>query len=248
MKRSKVRKILLIISFLLFPVTLFYFSPYLIIEAFAVGIISGCAIVFFTQFISGIFFGRAFCSYICPASGLQDFCSMAVNNNVKNGWRNFIKYIVWAVWMAIIVVIIVKADKPLIFDFFYKTESGVSIASLGNYIIYYGVVSLITIMALTIGKRAFCHYLCWMAPFIVLGQKLRRALRLPGLHLEADAEICIHCNKCTKTCPMSLEVEEMVNQDKMSNSECILCGECIDACPKDLIKYEFGREKYGKKE
>jgi len=38
---------------------------------------------------------------------------------------------------------------------------------------------------------------------------------------------------------MSLEVNEMVKQGKIENSECILCGNCIVVCPQDAIKYAF---------
>ena len=41
MKRQKIRKLLLIIALLLFPITLYYFSPVLILNAAVNGIING---------------------------------------------------------------------------------------------------------------------------------------------------------------------------------------------------------------
>lgn len=51
MKRQKFRRALLLISFLLFPVTIWYFSPYLIIQAASEHIMNGSFIVFCTMFL-----------------------------------------------------------------------------------------------------------------------------------------------------------------------------------------------------
>lgn len=78
MKRQKIRKLLLIASLLLFPITLYYFSPDLIINAGLSGIINGSLIVFVLMFILSIPFGRLFCAYLCPAGGLQE-CGFLIN-------------------------------------------------------------------------------------------------------------------------------------------------------------------------
>ena len=68
--RQKVRKALLIIAMLLFPLTMWYFSPYLIIQAASEHIVNGSFIVFVSMFILSIFFGRVWCGYFCPALNL----------------------------------------------------------------------------------------------------------------------------------------------------------------------------------
>ena len=40
---------------------------------------------------------------------------------------------------------------------------------------------------------------------------------------------------------MSLEVQEMVEKQRMENAECILCGQCVDGCPQEAIRYGFRR-------
>ncbi|UCG60034.1 MAG: 4Fe-4S binding protein, partial [Phycisphaerales bacterium] len=67
------------------------------------------------------------------------------------------------------------------------------------------------------------------------------ALSLPALRLKADKAKCIECKKCSKVCPMSLDVMEMVQAESMRNSECILCGSCVDTCSQGAIKYSLGR-------
>ena len=58
MKR-KARRITAFISFLLFPITLNFFSPYVSIDGALNGIISGSLIVFLIMFLTGLFLGRA---------------------------------------------------------------------------------------------------------------------------------------------------------------------------------------------
>lgn len=100
MKLQKVRKTLLITALLLFPITMWYFSPYLIIQAVSEHVMNGSFIVFALMFICSMFLGRVFCGYLCPMGGLQE-CVMLINDkHPKQGWKNNIKYIIWTVWMA----------------------------------------------------------------------------------------------------------------------------------------------------
>ena len=55
--RQRIRKTILLISLLLFPITMWYFSPYLIIGAAMEHIINGSFIVFVAMLVFSIFFG-----------------------------------------------------------------------------------------------------------------------------------------------------------------------------------------------
>ena len=237
--RQKVRKLLLVIMFLFLPVVMFYFSPYLIIRGAAEGIVTGSVIMFASQFVFSLFFGRFFCGYVCPTGGLQECLMLANCKKAKGGKRNLIKYFIWTPWIAVIAILFVRAGGFTRFDFTFHVANGVSLAEPFTYFIYYGVVLIIVVLSLTAGSRATCHYICWMAPFMVIGTKLADRLKIPRLHLESEKDSCIGCMKCSEKCPMSLDVKVMVETEKMKNPECILCGECIDICPKKTIKYAF---------
>ena len=117
MKRQRMRKLILITSLLLFPITLYYFSPALIINAGLNGIINGSFIVFVFLFLLSIPFGRLFCSYLCPAGGLQE-CVFAVNEKIpKQGWRNNIKFAVWGICNSPFVIEEVALDENFRFSF-----------------------------------------------------------------------------------------------------------------------------------
>lgn len=200
MKRQRIRKLILITSLLLFPITLYYFSPALIINAGLNGIINSSFIVFVFLFLLSIPFGRLFCSYLCPAGGLQE-CVFAVNEKIPK-------------------------------------VNGISVSSVQSYLIYYGIICLIVIPSILSEKRALCHYLCWMAPFMILGIKLRRVLHLPGIHIRTcQKESCVSCGTCNKVCPMGIDVMSEIKSGIVSNQECIQCGACIDSCPKNILTF-----------
>ena len=238
MNKQKIRKLLLIISLLLFPVTIWYMSPYLIMQGAMEGIVTGSFIVFICMLFGSIFLGRFFCGWLCPMGGMQE-CLFSVNENIpKQGWKNYIKYAIWFIWIIAVIICFLFRKKEISVDFFYMTDHGISITGVYNYVIYYGIIFLVLIPAVLFGKRIFCHYFCWMAPFMVLGTKIRRFLHLPGLHIKAKhKKDCISCGKCSRECPMGIKVSELVSEGKIKNAECIQCGVCIDSCPKKILSY-----------
>ena len=244
MKRQNIRKLSLVISLLLFPITLYYFSPALIMNGALNGIINGSFIVFALMLILSIPFGRIFCSWLCPAGGLQECAFMINDKRPKQGWKNSIKYVIWGIWIVVVILCYIYSGEIIAVDFFYETKSGISVSDVQSYIIYYGIVCLIFIPSVLFGKRVFCHYFCWMAPFMVLGRKLGTLLHLPGLHIRVkNKENCVSCGKCSNACPMCIDVAEQVRNGKIRSSECIQCGVCVNHCPKKILSYGMKRSK-----
>jgi ferredoxin-type protein NapH len=239
--RQRYRKGLLLVSFLLFPLTLYYFSPALIMQGAAEGIINASFIVFGLMLVSALFVGRLWCGWLCPAGAMQEFCA-AVNNKpaVRFHW---IKWAIWIPWIGIIAMMAIQAGGYRAVDPFYNLEGGITVLQSGDgppwFMIYYIVVGIFLLLAVLAGRRAGCHYVCWMAPFMILGKWIRNVFRWLALRLRAETEKCIDCGRCTRECPMSLDVNAMVRARDMENDECILCGNCVDNCPKQVISYTF---------
>jgi ferredoxin-type protein NapH len=154
-----------------------------------------------------------------------------------------IKWIIWVPWITCIVLLAIKNGGYQQVDPFYQTTYGFSMANIYALFTYLMVLALIVIPAFLIGKRSFCHSLCWMSPFMILGCNFRNLLKLPSLKLSAIPASCVECHTCVTKCPMSLPVEVMVNKGKMENAECILCGTCVDGCKSKSISFEFGKRK-----
>jgi polyferredoxin len=241
--RQHVRKALLLISLLSFPVVMNYISPYVIIDGAANGVVNGSMIMFAGMFVTSLFVGRLWCGWICPGAGLGEAC-IAVNDKPAHGGRwNWIKWFIWAVWLGFIAYVAISAGGYKSVNFFHLTEGGVSVDRPQGYVIYYIVIGIFVALAWITGKRGGCHYICWMAPFMILGRKIRNLFRWPALRLKAEQSKCIDCKRCTKACPMSIDVNGLVQRGSMEDNECILCGNCVDTCPKDVIRYSFSAGK-----
>lgn len=244
-KRQRVRKALVILTFLSFPITMNFFSPYVIIDGAMNGILNGSLVMFGLMFISSLFLGRAWCGWVCPGGGMQEIVEPVNSRPVDGRKIDWIKWLIWIPWVSLIVLFAVKAGGYSSVNLLYHTQGGISVAGSPDrpifiaYIIYYFVIVLFVGLAVFAGRRAGCHSVCWMAPFMMIGRWLRNRLSWPSLRLKADPSACKDCRKCTGNCPMSLDVNGMVQTGRMENAECILCGTCVDNCSNKAIVYSF---------
>jgi polyferredoxin len=238
-QRQLIRRIALIVSFALFPVTLYYFSPILSLQGVAMGVVSGSIMIFGLQFLSALFLGRAFCGWVCPAGGAQEIVLGFKGKRVNRKRVNWIKWLVWTPWAAGLVLMALRAGGITAVDFRWHTWHGISVADLPGLIAFLSVTSVFLVLALSVGRRAACHMICWMAPFMIAGRAARNVFAWPSLRLAAKSDTCRRCGACTKQCPMSLDVQALVGADAMENADCILCGSCVDACPAKTIRYTF---------
>lgn len=245
MKKQQIRKLTIFISAILFPITMNYFSPYIITEAAMRSIVNASFIMFSFQLIFAIFFGRIFCGWVCPGAGFGEIAGCVNQKSPKLGKLKLIKYVIWTIWLSTIIVFYIRSGGIKKVDPLMFTEGGISISNPKMFITYYFVVFLLFALPVFFGRRAVCHYVCWMAPFMNIGLLLRKVLHLPGLYLKTEKSKCINCKLCSKKCVMGLDVNKMVQSEKIDAGECCLCGECIDSCPKKAISLAFGIEKSG---
>jgi ferredoxin-type protein NapH len=171
--------------------------------------------------------------------GLGDTLSCIHTKKAPGGKLNLIKFGIWFLGLATIAIVTYKSGGFTRIEPFYNVENGVSLYKVHSYRAFYIILGLLSLLAIIIGKRAFCHYICWMSPFMIIGRKISNFLKTPVLKLKAKKEACNSCGKCSTVCPMSLDVKSMVQTKKTENPECILCGECIDHCPQKAISYSF---------
>lgn len=238
-RRQKIRSGITLFSVLIFPAVYYYLSPYVPMMGAAEGVMAGSLVVFALLFLTAPFFGRSFCSWVCPAGAIQDQAVQARTSPFRRRAFGWLKYAVWAPWLGLILALFHSAGGLKSFDFVYATSYGFSIDRLPALIIYLMVVLTFYILALAAGRRAACHTVCWMAPFMILGRALGRATGLPGLRLAAQKEKCTTCGSCTRACPMSLQVQELVQKGHTDSSDCILCGRCADGCPVGCLGFRW---------
>ncbi len=246
-RRQQIRRGLLIISALSFPFTIFMFSPMLSIHGASEGVVNASVLVFVALFVSSLFLGRAFCGWLCPCGALQDWgCQV---NNTPLTRRHWIKFVVWVPWVIVLGILLLRNHAFRHIDFFFPVHGGLFLHDTQSYRVYYMVIALFVVLSFALGRRPFCHYLCWMAPFMIIGRTLRNIVRFPSLQIVADRGRCDeNCRICTEQCPMSLDVDSMVRSEQMEHPECILCGHCVDGCPENALQYTFSGKRNKRQE
>ncbi len=191
--RQKVRRGLLTASLLLLPVTLYYFSPALSLQGAAAGLASGSLLVFAGLFVSALFLGRAFCGWACPMGGLQELTARLRGRPVARRRIRWVKYLVWGPWFLLLVYLILQAGGLRRADLAYSTWHGISVVDLQGLLILVAIALLFFLPALLVGRRASCHTLCWVAPFLIAGRATRNFLSWPALRLSGRPQSCRSC-------------------------------------------------------
>lgn len=248
LRRQAIRRILILLSFIAFPVTMNYFSPYLIVESAFQGIVNGSLIVFASMFVSSLVVGRLWCGWMCPAAGLQEPL-VPVNGRRVGRRAGLVKWFIWVPWMGLVLLAVARAGGYSSFDPLYGTVAGISVAGdahrpvIAAYAVYFIVVLLFFGVAMLLGRRGGCHALCWMAPFMIAGRSARNLFAWPSLRLISHPPACTQCGTCTSVCPMSINVQAMVARGGMENIDCVLCGSCVDSCPNRVIRYSWSAGK-----
>jgi ferredoxin-type protein NapH len=233
---QKIRKPIVISTAILFHLLLIFhlfFSPVIIVMASWRSIINASFIAFVLIFMLSLFFGRAYCSWFCPGCGVQEILSVFIKRKSRNSKALYIKYFIFAIWIgAIITGYIVNGIHKI--DLTY----GMTDVTLERKIILtIGAIALIVPLTAIFGRFASCKYICWQAPFMIIGTKVRDYLKIKGLRLTSDSDKCTSCKVCTLKCPMNLDVMDNVKNGEMGNTECILCGNCIDHCKQKAIYF-----------
>jgi len=246
--RQRWRRALLLVSFIAFPVTMNYFSPYLSVEGAFAGVLTGSLVMFGTMFLGSLVFGRLWCGWACPMAGLQEF-AIPVNGKPASRRARYVKWFIWVPWFAAILFGAFSAGGFRVVDLLVGTEGGISVAGSADrpiliaYIMYFAVVALFLGVAVAAGRRAGCHSICWMAPFMVAGRWIRNRFGWPALRLVATPDSCRECGKCSAACPMGLDVQALVRSASMEDAECVLCGNCVDICPNKTLRYTFSARR-----
>lgn len=238
-RRQRVRKFLLLIAFLFFPLTFYYYSPVVVLAAAAAGVASGSLILFCAQFLCALWLGRAFCGWACPVGALCEWL-VDIRDRSTGGRGDWLKWLIWVPWVSVLILLVTRAGGLEKVEPLYMMSHGIPLGEWSGVVAYLAVLGLVVALSLLAGRRAFCHYICWMAPGMILATRAARAIRLPSLHLVGRAEACTACGRCDAICPMSLPVSAMVLDGDVRHDECVLCHLCVDNCPRSAIDIRCG--------
>jgi ferredoxin-type protein NapH len=161
------------------------------------------------------FKGRFFCGNLCSRGLFNDFVLSKISRKgkVPKLFKSMtFRIIVLVIMMSRMIYQIIQSQGIL-----YKLGA----VLLATYIMQTIIISII---AVTISPRAWCH-------FCPAGT-IQRLFDRKKYVLKADKSKCIHCGLCNRICPMGIPVKDILN-----HPDCIKCGRCIEVCPKKVLKF-----------
>lgn len=198
--------------------------------------------------ITGAFFGRFICGFICPFGFFQDFLHKIPTRKIKiptkiDKMLRYLKYLILAIFVIILPMSLVNKfgfSAPYFCKYICPAgtlEAGLpllitnpSLRTMAGVLFNWKVAFLIIIILLsTIIYRPFCKYICPLGAIYALFN------RFSILKMEVDKEACINCMECERVCDMQVAVLTNIN-----GNECIRCGKCKSACPKAAIHWTVG--------
>lgn len=218
-----------------------------------ISLISGVTLVLIFWLVATLFYGRIYCSTVCPLGAMMDCVSTVGRITERRKYRNY-KYTSAAngVQNLFLIVFIVSllsstAILPTIFDPFSAyariIREFVCRIPVFNYNAAAFTASAMSIALVTISGivmfawrrgRLLCNTICPIgAIFAIIS-------RHAYFHMEIDPDRCINCGECEKACKAQcIKLPEKT----IDTGRCVVCFDCASVCPNQALTYKSGRYK-----
>lgn len=187
-------------------------------------------VIFLAILGMALLFRKGFCGQLCPV-GLFSNLLERLGRALKITWQpgktgrrilDAPKYLLLLgfCWVAVSMNLedseqFLRAPFNIVADtkmlLFFQSPSAVTLGVIG-------VLAIVSVIIPAFWCRALCPYgallglLSWVSPTAVT----------------RDAEACVSCGRCAKSCPAGLPVDKLA---RVTSPDCQGCVECVGACP-----------------
>ena len=192
----------------------------------------------------GAIFGRFVCGFLCPFGLVQELLHKIpfpkkLRTLPGERFLRKLKYVILAVFVILLPLVVLDitghgepwfckyiCPSGMLFGGLPLVASNPPLQAALGFLFRWKLLILAAVILLSLMiYRPFCRYLCPLGA--IYGFFNKNAL----LRYTLDRQSCISCDKCSKACPMAIDVRKDPN-----SMECIRCGACRAACPKGCIR------------
>ncbi|MBF0369515.1 MAG: 4Fe-4S binding protein [Magnetococcales bacterium] len=197
--------------------------------------------------IPTLFFGRFFCSWICPLGILNQWLShffnkrRAVDEYKINRYRPIqrLKYYLLA---ALLILALFGSLQVGLLDpipLLYRSFTTAALpamdgAGLGIYlnhpVFHGGVLIAVLFLGILIANRLLTRF--WCRVLCPLGALLGACSGRAPLRIRRDVDKCTDCQKCLQFCQGGCDPD-----GELRVSECHVCMNCLEQCPEGALHY-----------
>lgn len=187
-----------------------------------------------------LFFGRVYCSTVCPLGTLQDVISYISMRGKKRHYYHFrapktylrvIALLVFVEGTCLGMSLITSYLDPYscyerIMRVFIETSAAAWLSA---------AIILAVVVALSWRRgRLLCNTIC------PLGAALGAVSHVSMMNFDINPDLCMHCGKCEQVCKGSC-IKSTVSV--VDNSRCVTCFNCVSVCQNGAISYRRGRHR-----
>jgi polyferredoxin len=201
-------------------------------------------IAFTLILLTTFFFGRLWCSFLCPVGGLAELGSRMLNDRWKIEFRSLpqvqIRYGYFGVYLVLMPMLGISACTLCNFITIPRLIEALS----GEYrgVVYVlssvGLVNLglLFILGFFAHKgRAYCQLLCPIGAADGLMNRLGARFGFTH-HIRVAKERCTGCNVCARAC-MCGAIKMVDKVATVQQLSCMSCHDCVDVCDWNAIEW-----------
>ncbi len=206
-------------------------DPYAVLQILATGFLAGTDLLIgfvVTVMLYGFFFGRMFCSWVCPMNVVTDTSEflrkkVQLKPNVKLS-----KNTRYGVLTAGLILSLISGTPAF--------EAINPIAILHRGLIFgmgggWAFIAAIFLFDVAVSKQGWCGHLCPVGAFYSIIGKFTL------LKIKHRADNCTNCQKCFKVCPEG-QVLDIINikTGYIRSSACTNCMRCVEVCEDEALR------------
>ena len=180
--------------------------------------------------LSSVFWGRKFCSYVCPLGTFQE--GVFQLRKLKYRMKTRVPFFYEKRFAPLKYIVLIVTGVLVVSRLAYLYINFCPIYALSQipFLNYKGliVLGLIAVGAL-LTERLWCRFLCPYAALFNVFQWIGKLFGIKRRKIHRNLEKCIDCCLCNMNCPMNINVTD---EDIVHDPNCIGCGMCTEKCPK----------------